>query len=145
MKELIGRLFFRFELAGLGLIAGGRAMAQNYTAWPVTHVSAGFYHTMFMRSDGTLCVMGDNSYGQLGLPTFPDYEDIPQPLTNGVGLFSCGGSHSMFAIGRGLWVMGENGNGQLGDGGTLSASLSRTGWFCGHAVQVQCTFGRGQF
>ena len=109
----------------------GRATAQNYTAWPVTHVSAGFYHTMFTRSDGTLYVMGDNSDGQLGLATFPDYEAIPQPLTNGVGLISCGGSHSMFAIGRGLWVMGDNGNGQLGDGGIMSAHIPEQVAFVG--------------
>ena len=38
----------------------------------VTAVSAGYLHTMFLKSDNTLWAMGTNEYGQLGDGTTTD-------------------------------------------------------------------------
>ena len=132
MKTRIKNLSLQPALiAGLGLMLAGRVTAQNFTAWPVTRIAAGGYHTLFTRSDGTLYVMGDNTYGQLGLgPTLTNV-NIPQILTNGVGAVAAGEYHSLFLSGRGLWAMGENGFGQLGDGTANNAYISREGFFLG--------------
>ena len=111
---------FRLSLlmAVLGLMPSVRVAAQNYTAWPVTQIAAGGNHTLFTKSDGSLWVMGDNSYGQLGLGPMPAMTNVPhQIVSNGVLLLSAGYQHSLFKRSDGsLWGMGDNSYGQLGLG-----------------------------
>jgi len=100
--------------AGLALMIVNQSPAQT-----VTHVSAGFYFTLFTMSDGSLWGMGDNSYGQLGIGSSPVKTNVPQRvLTSGVGIVAAGGNHSLFTKNDALWAMGDNFYGQLGDGTT---------------------------
>jgi alpha-tubulin suppressor-like RCC1 family protein len=83
---------------------------------PVIQVSGGLHHSLFVESDGSVWVMGDNTYGQLGLgPTITNV-NVPQALNNGVRTVTAGGYHSLFVKTDGsLWAMGGNFDGQLGD------------------------------
>jgi alpha-tubulin suppressor-like RCC1 family protein len=97
---------------GLGLVFAGQACAQT-----VTHVAAGYQHTIFSKSDGSLWGMGDNSSGGLGLGFTPSLTNVPQEiLSSGVGLVAAGYDHTLFQMGNTLWAMGENSHGELGDG-----------------------------
>jgi alpha-tubulin suppressor-like RCC1 family protein len=119
MKSSLKHPFFRFTLiTGLYLIPAGRVIAQNFEDWPVTHIAAGGNHTLFTRADGTVFVMGDNTYGQLGLGPTVANVNVPTALTNGVGLIAAGYGHSLMVRGHTLWAMGHNNHGQLGDGTT---------------------------
>ena len=95
-----------------------------HAAPTVTQVSAGYYHTLFIESDGSLWAMGDNSQGQLGDGTTTrNYPVMIEP--SNVVAVAAGAYHSLFIKSYGsLWGMGANGNGQLGDGGTLDSYLS---------------------
>jgi alpha-tubulin suppressor-like RCC1 family protein len=83
----------------------------------VTQVSAGYYHTLFIESDGSLWAMGRNDFGQLGdgTTTNRNYPVMIEP--SNVVAIAAGAYHSLFLKSDGnLWAMGANGNGQLGDG-----------------------------
>jgi alpha-tubulin suppressor-like RCC1 family protein len=88
----------------------------------VTTVSAGYYHSLFLTSDGSLWGMGANYNGQLGDGTFttdfPYGINVPeQVVPSNVTAISAGGYHSLFLKSDGsLWAMGANPSGALGDG-----------------------------
>lgn len=111
-------------MAGLGLLPAVRVTAQNYKAWPVTQIAAGAYHTLFTKSDGSLWVMGDNSYGQLGLGPTPAMTNVPQRIvSSGVVLLAAGFHHSLYKKSDiSLWGMGTNGSGQLGLGAAVASA-----------------------
>jgi len=80
-------------------------------------IAAGFSHSLFLASDGSLWATGDNSNGQLGDGTFNN-TDQPEEIFDGdVTAIAAGGGHSLFLTSDGsLWAMGLNESGQLGDG-----------------------------
>jgi alpha-tubulin suppressor-like RCC1 family protein len=84
----------------------------------VTAMAAGYGHSLFLKSDGSLWAMGDNEYGQLGDGTGNFNTNRPeQILAGGVMAIAAGASHSLFLKSDGsLWAMGDNEYGQLGDG-----------------------------
>jgi alpha-tubulin suppressor-like RCC1 family protein len=88
----------------------------------VTAIAAGDYHSLFLKSDGSLWAMGWNQYGQLGDGTtgsFPYYSTNrpEQIVTSNVTAIAGGYLHSLFLKSDGsLWAMGYNDDGQLGDG-----------------------------
>jgi hypothetical protein len=85
-------------------------------------ISAGLGHDMFLKSDGSLWTMGNDIFGQLGdgIPVIPFTSKTNRPeqiVSSGVTTIAAGAEHSMFIKNDGsLWVMGVNGEGQLGDG-----------------------------
>ncbi len=93
------------------------AVPAALTAQTVTSVSCGQFHTLFVKSDGSLWAMGQNLNGELGNGTY-DSTNVPQEIVpTGVVAVSAGGLHSLFLKSDGsLWAMGDNVNGQLGDG-----------------------------
>ena len=93
------------------------ALPVALPAQTVTSVSVGQFHTLFVKSDGSLWAMGQNLNGQLGNGTY-DSINVPQEIVpTGVVTASAGGLHSLFLKSDGsLWAMGDNVNGQLGDG-----------------------------
>jgi alpha-tubulin suppressor-like RCC1 family protein len=92
---------------------------EQIAATNVTAIAAGFYHSLFLKSDGSLWDMGDNFYGELGDSTFNNTNRPEQILATNVTAIAAGDFHSLFLKGDGsLWAMGNNGNGQLGDGTT---------------------------
>jgi hypothetical protein len=89
----------------------------------VSQVSAGGYHSLFIKSDGTLWAIGANDVGQLGDGT-TTVRSTPVQIATGVSQVSAGGYHSQFLKNDGtLWAMGLNGEGQLGDGTTTGQSI----------------------
>jgi alpha-tubulin suppressor-like RCC1 family protein len=91
----------------------------------VTAVAAGAYHTLFLKSNGSLWAVGENRFGQLGDVTYngtPDstYNNTNPPeqiVASNVTAIAAGHQFSLFLKSNGsLWAMGWNNDGQLGDG-----------------------------
>jgi alpha-tubulin suppressor-like RCC1 family protein len=83
----------------------------------VTQVAGGYYHTLFVESDGSLWAMGYNNYGQLGDGTTNDSHVPKLIVSSNVVAVAAGAYHSLFITSDGnLWAMGWNSSGQLGDG-----------------------------
>ena len=88
-------------------------------------VSGGLYHSLGIKSDGTLWAWGDNSVGQLGIGTFVN-KIIPVQIGTATSWkkVSGGGSFSAGIKSDGtLWAWGENFAGQLGDGTNTDKNL----------------------
>src|SRR5262249_17065497 len=90
-----------------GLMVAGQAAAQI-----VTNISAGYGHSLFLKSDGSLWGMGRNDWGQLGDGTQPPPYFVNRPeqiLSNAVTGVAAGVSHSLFIKSDGsLWATGYN-------------------------------------
>jgi alpha-tubulin suppressor-like RCC1 family protein len=90
----------------------------------VTAIAAGYWHSQFIKSDGSLWVMGDDTYGQLG--DGPGSSNTNQPeqiVTSGVMAVDGAYGHSLFVKTNGsLWAMGYNTRGQLGDGANINTN-----------------------
>ncbi|MFE3849446.1 LamG-like jellyroll fold domain-containing protein [Flavobacterium sp. LB3P45] len=81
-------------------------------------VSTGGYHTLGIKTDGTLWVWGANYYGQLGDGTLTN-RNIPVQIgsSNNWQDISAGDFHSIGLKTDGtIWAWGANYEGQLGDG-----------------------------
>ena len=79
-------------------------------------VAAGFQHSLFLKSDGTVWACGDNQDGQLGIGSHAD-EWTPAQVMGGVKAIAAGDWHSLFLKSDGtVWACGDNGSGELGDG-----------------------------
>lgn len=84
----------------------------------------GYYtdHSLFLKTNGSLWAMGDNSLGQLGDGTLNNTNRPELIVSSNVTANVAGLYHSLFLKRDGsLWAMGWNANGQLGDrtyGGT---------------------------
>jgi alpha-tubulin suppressor-like RCC1 family protein len=95
-----------------------RALTSRATL-TVTNIASGnfAYHSLFIKSDGSLWVMGYNNSGQLGDGTLNKTNRPEQIVPGGVTTIAAGGYHSLFLKSDGsLWAMGQNNFGQLGDG-----------------------------
>ena len=101
-------------LAGAGYLTG------------VTAVSAGTYHTVALKSDGTVWAWGSNTYGRLGDGTTTQRITPVQVVGPGgtgyligVAAVTVGADHTVALKSAGtVWTWGWNANGQLGDGTT---------------------------
>ena len=84
----------------------------------VVAVAAGYNHSLFVKTDGTLWAMGWNEYGQLGNGTTVDsHYNLPISVASNVVAVAAGFEHSLFVKTDGtLWAMGYNAYGQLGNG-----------------------------
>src|SRR5476651_1136563 len=83
-------------------------------ATTVTNVAAGGAHSLFIKSDGSLWVMGNNDSGQLGDGTFNNTNKPEEIIASSVTAIAAGSSHSLFLESDGsLWAMGWNAWGQL--------------------------------
>jgi alpha-tubulin suppressor-like RCC1 family protein len=86
---------------------------------PWARVSAGGYHTLGIKSDGSLWAFGSNRAGQLGTGDQTFDHDIPVPVASGLPwpLVSAGSIHTLGIKSDGsLWAWGRNIDGQLGTG-----------------------------
>ena len=99
----------------------------------VTAISAGGYHSLALKNDGTVLAWGYNGEGQLGDGTDSDLSNTPVQIVgengidhlNGVAAISAGSNHSLaFKSDGTVWAWGYNGEGQLGDG--TDSDLSNT-------------------
>jgi alpha-tubulin suppressor-like RCC1 family protein len=84
----------------------------------VTKISAGYEHSLFLKSDGSLWAMGHDNYGQLGYGgPYNASTNRPEQIVGNVVAIAAGFNHSLFIGTDGsLWAMGWNGEGELGDG-----------------------------
>lgn len=81
-------------------------------------ISAGWYHTVAVKSDGTVWAWGCNDHGQLGDGTNTN-RNIPVSVKklSGVTSILCGMRHTVTLKADGtVWAWGRNDFGQLGDG-----------------------------
>jgi hypothetical protein len=103
--------------------------AEEIVTGGVATVAAGDYHSVFMKNDGSLWVMGDNFYGELGdnntttdpsgLIIYGVNSTVPEEIiASGVTAVTGGGYDTLFIRSDGsLWGMGDSSYGKLGDGG----------------------------
>jgi alpha-tubulin suppressor-like RCC1 family protein len=87
-------------------------------------VAVGWYHTVALKTDGSLWAWGDNDYGELGDGTT---ESKSSPVRIGTGTdwqaVTAGSDHTVaLKMDGSLWAWGDNDYGQLGDGTTGSKS-----------------------
>ncbi|AEC01296.1 fimbrillin family protein [Parasphaerochaeta coccoides] len=90
----------------------------------VEAVSAGDYHTMILKEDGTLWATGWDQDGQLGINSITTYTGIPTKVTNTnigeipiIRSVATGSRHTMLvSTDDRLWGTGRNNDGQLGLG-----------------------------
>jgi alpha-tubulin suppressor-like RCC1 family protein len=87
-------------------------------------IAAGFGHSLFLKSDGSLWAMGGNTHGELGDGTSIPSTNRPEQIVSGnVVAIASGKFHDMFLKSDGsFWAMGANNAGALGDGTTNSTS-----------------------
>jgi len=118
-----------------GQLGNGTQDEDNILPLPLTTmntsnviaIAAGYYHSLFIRTNGSLWAMGLNGEGQLGdgRGQDPDYNNVTnaeQIVGSGVTAIAAGEEHSLFLKSDGsLWAMGNNDSGQLGDGTTNNA------------------------
>lgn len=81
-------------------------------------ISAGGYHSLALKSDGTVWAWGYNRWGQLGSGS---YEDSHSPIhvsgVSDVVSIAAGASHSLALKSDGtVWAWGHGGYGELGNG-----------------------------
>jgi alpha-tubulin suppressor-like RCC1 family protein len=95
-------------------------------------VSCGEFHTMALKTDGTLWMWGSNNNGRLGINSFTGDNDPANNRSSPVQIagggtnwkqISAGGSHSTALKTDGtLWTWGNSSSGQLGDGTNVQKS-----------------------
>ncbi|MZQ82356.1 RCC1 repeat- and reductase domain-containing protein [Paenibacillus sp. 5J-6] len=88
----------------------------------VIDVEAGFYHSLALKSDGTVWAWGSNIFSELGdgTTTTPLTPVQVSGLSN-VSYVSAGSTHSLAIKSDGtVWAWGNNTDGQFGDGTTTS-------------------------
>jgi alpha-tubulin suppressor-like RCC1 family protein len=94
-------------------------------AWAgMPQVSSGGYHSVTLKSDGTLWAWGDNIHGQLGDGTTVDKSTPTQiGIDNKWVSIATGYDHTVALKSDGtLWAWGYNYFGQVGDGTTVNKS-----------------------
>jgi alpha-tubulin suppressor-like RCC1 family protein len=93
---------------------------EQIVASNVTAIAAGQWHSIFLKSDGSLWAVGNNSNGQLGYGPSGGNRRTNQPaqvVAGNVTAITAGFFTSQFLKSDGsLWAMGANDYGQLGDG-----------------------------
>jgi alpha-tubulin suppressor-like RCC1 family protein len=91
----------------------------------VTVVSAGDFHSLFVKSDGTVWACGNNANGELGDGTFTTHT-TPTQITSlsGVVAAAAGQGFSLFLKSDStVWACGRNTYGQLGIGNTTDVQV----------------------
>jgi alpha-tubulin suppressor-like RCC1 family protein len=93
-------------------------LPEQIVASNVMAIAAGENHSLFLKHDGSLWVMGINMYGQLGDGTFEFQTNLPEQIVaSNVTAIAAAANQSLFLKSDGsLWAMGNNSYGQLGDG-----------------------------
>ena len=130
---------------GFGALgAGGPADMEPATPaglTGVTQVSAGTYHSLALKTDGTVWSWGYNGVGQLGDGTVTDGRTPVQVAgLTGMVAVSAGMMHSLALKSDGtVWAWGWNPYGQLGNG--LSADLKRPAQITGLANVTSISAG----
>ena len=116
--DIYGTLFDAATRSASPIIPGGPGSTKTF--WK--SVSAGEFHTLGIRSDGSLWSWGKNDGGQLGVGGPLQDKSIPTRVGGWLDwtTISGGGLHSLGIRSDGsLWAWGKNDYGQLGTGDPL--------------------------
>ena len=91
-------------------------------------IAGGAFHSLAVKSNGTLWAWGCNDYGQLGLGPLPG-TNTPTQVGNDTDWYavSGGSSHTVAIKSNGsLWTCGDNPYGQLGNGSNTTIPINST-------------------
>jgi predicted outer membrane repeat protein len=131
----------QFGQLGDGTIGGGNRLtfgqvvvaAGGANLSGIVHVSGGYYHSVALKSDGTVWAWGRNSFGQLGNGMSGSGTESAIPVQVGAGIaafnthvvaVSAGSYHNLALTDDGkVWAWGYNSNGQLGDGTIVNSNV----------------------
>lgn len=104
---------------GNGVSPQPNPVTLGVSADDVTSISGGYFHTLFLKADGTVQATGGNNSGQLGDGTTNTRTTLEavNGLSNVVAV-SAGRTHSLALLSDGTVMgWGSNSDGQLGGGG----------------------------
>ena len=117
------------QTRGWGYNGNGQLGIGNQTNQPTpvtipaapdaTGIGGGFYHTLFLKANGTLLGSGSNFYGQVGDGTSGNSRLSPVNVLNLTNVIqaSAGAYHSTALLADGnVWSWGINSDGQIGNG-----------------------------
>jgi alpha-tubulin suppressor-like RCC1 family protein len=91
----------------------------------VIAITAGYYHSLALKSDGTVWTWGKNSNGQLGDGTTTNIL-VPKQVLSGVIAIAAGAFYSLALKSDGtVWGWGYNSYGELGDGTTTDSLVPK--------------------
>ena len=103
----IGRLLEILESIGIGVS-------------DIKQIACGGYHTVILKTDGSLYSCGNNGGGQLGIGTVtdnPTFTQVTTNISNDVKEVACGSTYTFILKNDGsIWACGEGGYGHLGLG-----------------------------
>jgi len=110
-----------------GQIGNGTNISPQLTPVQATNlvdvvaISAGQYHSLALKADGTVWAWGTNNCGQLGDNTITNrLNPVMATNLNGVVAISAGANYSLALKGDGtVWAWGTNNVGQIGISNTL--------------------------
>ncbi len=90
----------------------------------VSAVTAGFWSSLFLKTDGSVLGSGWNGSGELGDGTFTAHH-VPSPVAiSDVRAIRAGSQHALALKNDStLWAWGYNSNGQLGDGTSINSGI----------------------
>jgi alpha-tubulin suppressor-like RCC1 family protein len=106
---------------GRNIIGSGTFPTPSTYLTDVVSVSAGYYHTVALKSDGTVWACGFNLSGQMGDGTTETrYTPVQVSNLTDVSAIETGTHHNFVIKSDGtVWGWGNNGGGVLGDGTTI--------------------------
>jgi len=117
-RNLLGDIYGTFLVASTRLTSAIKPQSASKVRVYWKSAEAGHYHTLGIRSDGSLWAWGSNISSQLGLGNTQSRHSPARVGSDSDWVTACaGGYHSLGIRSDGsLWSWGENYHGQLGQG-----------------------------
>ncbi|RYX80740.1 hypothetical protein EON83_27305 [bacterium] len=115
----------RSNTSNVPVLVGGALSGRT-----ITQLSAGWYHSMALDSNGNVFSWGYNDYGTIGTGTSDTYVVLPAALNKGLDFdgkvftqIAAGGAHSLALTSDGLLLSwGANPSGELGNGNNINSN-----------------------